>query len=363
MRRTEKEISDRKIIDDILARSVICRLAIPDKQSPYIVPMNYGYSEGRLYFHSAPEGRKIELLRNDPLVSFEIEDYHRIIRADTPCGWTTSYRSVMGTGKIDIISNPDEIKKGLDIIMSQHGKCGENVYSEAHINKVVILCLSINTISCKHSGDNAQAMNRVLFEKLKQIRVLGDTGLLYQENPFDRERYSFIRNLSLEAMSELTHHSVDEINISLPPVIDYPTPKVDVRALVINSENMILMVREKTDGKWTLPGGWADVGLSASESVVKEVREEAGLEVEATRLLALYDKKCYPHPPSVYYIYKLVFLCRCKGGRLSPGFDILEAGWFKPGYLPELSEDRILAGQIRHLISLATTASPETFFD
>ena len=207
----------------------------------------------------------------------------------------------------------------------------------------------------KQSGEEPGRLSagRELLEIAKQLKALSETGLVYQDNPFDRERYSQIRGLSLKIMANLTGDNVESVGSFFADVKDYPTPKVDVRGFVLNERGEILMVRESIDGKWTIPGGWADIGFTPSQMVVKEVREESGIEVSVERLLAVYDKSCHLHPPSPWYIYKMVFLCRVTGGDLNPGFDILDAGWFNVKELPELSTERIMAEQIEELYHVA----------
>jgi ADP-ribose pyrophosphatase YjhB (NUDIX family) len=107
------------------------------------------------------------------------------------------------------------------------------------------------------------------------------------------------------------------------------------------------MVRETIDGCWSVPGGWADVGLTPFEMAVKEVREEAGLEVIPVRLLAVLDKKRHNHPPDLFHIYKIFILCRETGGELKGGLETSETGFFGPHDFPPLSEQRITHEQIR----------------
>lgn len=152
MRRGEKEILDKSIIESILTKSEICRIGIQDIDSPYIVPLNYGYDSGKIYFHSASQGRKIELLRKNNKVSFEIEFSSEIIKGSNPCSWTAKYRSLMGTGTIDIISDADGIRRGLDLIMNHYGS-NEGTYEEGYLGRIVILQLNIDTITGKQSGE------------------------------------------------------------------------------------------------------------------------------------------------------------------------------------------------------------------
>ena len=348
-----------------MRRATVCRVAINDDVSPHLLPLNFGYSERALYFHSAPEGKKIELIRKNNMVTFEVEDFNRLVTADTSCGYTTDYRSVIGRGRIDILTDLDEKIRGLDILMAQHGKKGANTYREGSVEKLAVLKLTIEEISCKQSGEAKEGITITpeLLEQAKQYKALAETGLKFQKDPFDQERYSQIKELSVRMMALLTGSTPAEIQAFYKPVTDYPTPKVDVRGLVVNESGEILMVRERVDGRWTIPGGWADIGFAPSEVVVKEVHEEAGLEVKVDRLLAVYDKRCHPHPPSPYYIYKIIFLCTLTGGKLKPGFDILDAGWFSPENLPDLSTDRILGQQIMELLEAMKSNSMRTIFD
>lgn len=152
MRRKDKEITDNRIIEEILSSSEICRLAIMDKEVPYIVPLNFGYSDNHLYFHTASGGRKIDLLRINPKVCFEIEYSSEIIKKELSCNWTTKYRCVIGYGTIEIIDNPDLIREGLCRIMEHYGR-SENVFDEKNLKRVLLLKLKISSISGKQSGD------------------------------------------------------------------------------------------------------------------------------------------------------------------------------------------------------------------
>jgi uncharacterized protein len=153
MRRKDKEISDRNIIERLLHGSYICRIAMIDGNRPYIVPLNYGYSGNALYIHSAKAGRKMEILKLNNRVCFEIEYHTEIVRNEIPCEWTAKYRSLIGYGTIEFITGHEEKKQGLDVIMAHYGKSGENIYKDNHIENIVILKLNIEEISGKQSGD------------------------------------------------------------------------------------------------------------------------------------------------------------------------------------------------------------------
>lgn len=202
-----------------------------------------------------------------------------------------------------------------------------------------------------------------ILEIAKQIRTMSQNGLIFSQDEYDIERYNELIVLSDKITSLLTGYNETEIQKSYKTATEYITPKVDIRAVVFNDKDEILMVKERADGLWSLPGGWADVGYSASEVAVKEVKEESGLDVKAVRLLAVMDMKKHNHPPLPYYVYKFFILCRIKGGKLSTAFDILENGFFALDHLPPLSEERVLKEQIELMLDLKNNPDKGTVFD
>jgi nitroimidazol reductase NimA-like FMN-containing flavoprotein (pyridoxamine 5'-phosphate oxidase superfamily) len=152
MRRKDKEITDTEIITKILSQSDTCRIAMFDKNYPYIVPLNYGYFDNTIYFHSASSGKKIDLLKQNCKVCFEIEYANEIVKHEKSCHWTTKYRSIIGFGNVDIITDYEQKKRGLEIIMEHYGKF-DNEFNDSQIDKIVILKLNIESISGKQSGD------------------------------------------------------------------------------------------------------------------------------------------------------------------------------------------------------------------
>lgn len=193
------------------------------------------------------------------------------------------------------------------------------------------------------------------------LQSIAQAGLTYTENKYDVERYEQIMQLSKDIIVDYSGINMEKINDLYALEKGYLTPKVDVRAVILR-ENKILLVKETIDGKWALPGGWADVGLTASEVVVKEVKEESGLEAKAEKLLAVFDTKCHPHPPELYYVYKLFFLCKKIGGSLKPGIETSDAGFFRKDELPELSPNRNTLSQIELMFHLKSNPG-ETLFD
>ena len=153
MRRKDKEVIDPKVISEVFATAEVCRLAMVDHGQPYIVPLNYGYRDHALYFHSAAVGRELDILKRNPEVCFEIETPTAIVKHAAPCHWGTKARSLIGYGRVEIITDPIEKKRGLDIIMAHHGKTDPNVYDENQLGAVVILKLTVESVTCKQLGD------------------------------------------------------------------------------------------------------------------------------------------------------------------------------------------------------------------
>lgn len=208
------------------------------------------------------------------------------------------------------------------------------------------------------------ALSEEILLAFKRVKSVADTGLLYCKEDYGRERYHELEDIALTSISKLTSRSISTIRNFYDKVTDYPTPKVDVRAFIVNEQQQILMVKERADSCWTLPGGWADIGLTPSECVIKEVKEETGLDAEVIRLMAVFDKKKYPHPPQPFYVYKMVFHCRITGAMtFNKAFDVLDIRFFDINDLPALSEDRIVQSQVRMLFAHFTNGQQEVIID
>ncbi|MCK5784266.1 MAG: pyridoxamine 5'-phosphate oxidase family protein [Desulfobacterales bacterium] len=152
MRRSDKLISDPQIIEQILNESSICRIAFSVDGEAYIVPVNYGYKDNKLYIHSAPEGQKINFLKKNNRICFEMELDHEITKDKVACNWTTKYRSVIGYGTISIVHEKSQKIEGLDIIMSKYGGPDKNTYPDTILKKMILLVIEIDTLTVKQSG-------------------------------------------------------------------------------------------------------------------------------------------------------------------------------------------------------------------
>ncbi len=153
MRRHDKEIADQNIISDILSNSQICRLGFVDNDEAYIVPVNFAYKDGFIYIHSASQGRKMDILRRNNKVCFEIEHGEEIIKNNIPCEWSAKYRSVMGKGIVSIETETDKKIAGLDLIMKKYGARGTQKFDDASVARIVLLVLEITSLTGKQSGD------------------------------------------------------------------------------------------------------------------------------------------------------------------------------------------------------------------
>ncbi len=187
-------------------------------------------------------------------------------------------------------------------------------------------------------------------EWARRLQALAQSGLTYSENAFERERYEQVREIASQMMASQSQEAFERVQALFAGEQGYATPKVDGRGVVFDGQGRILLVKELRDGGWTLPGGFADVGDSPSEAVVREVREESGYEVRAVKLLALYDRRRHgPLPPRPWHIYKVFIRCELVGGSPKDSHETAGARFFAEGEIPELSAGRTTPGQIARM--------------
>jgi ADP-ribose pyrophosphatase YjhB (NUDIX family) len=198
----------------------------------------------------------------------------------------------------------------------------------------------------------------------RRLAAIAQTGLEYTTDVYDRQRYEQIRDIAAEIAAAHTDADVESIADLFARDEGYATPKIDVRGVVLR-EGRVLLVRERSDGRWTLPGGWADVGDTPTEAVTREVREETGYTVRVARLLALYDRDAprHEHPPYAYHAYKAFFLCEMTGGEAALSVETDGIDFFAPDDLPPLSTLRVTQPQLQHIIALANQPGAPTDLD
>ena len=151
MRRAAQEIKDKRELEKLLKEQVICRLGMRDGDGVYVVPVDYGYEEGCLYVHTAVEGKKLDCLREDKRVCFEVDELRKTMTGDIACKWSSMYQSVIGQGEVEFAASDEEKRRGLDVIMKQHGFEGEPEYSDAHLKGTVVMKVVIKEMTGKRS--------------------------------------------------------------------------------------------------------------------------------------------------------------------------------------------------------------------
>jgi nitroimidazol reductase NimA-like FMN-containing flavoprotein (pyridoxamine 5'-phosphate oxidase superfamily) len=151
MRRADKEINDYQEIADIMKKAIVCRISLVDGDSPYIVPVNFAVHENHLYFHSAMEGKKIDILRKNNKICFEMDVNTEIIKGNEPCCWGMKYLSVIGFGQAYFLEKANEKKKALNVLMEKYAGVGSFSYPKAALKKVLVIDIRILKISSKKS--------------------------------------------------------------------------------------------------------------------------------------------------------------------------------------------------------------------
>jgi ADP-ribose pyrophosphatase YjhB (NUDIX family) len=196
----------------------------------------------------------------------------------------------------------------------------------------------------------------------REVRAIAQTGLAFNADGFDYQRYQRLRELAALLMAQgsaTEHESILEL---LRQEKGYATPKVYVRGAVFQ-DGHVLMVREISDGKWTLPGGWADVNQTAGECVVREIAEESGFTARALKLAAVYDYQKRNPSPHIDSIYKMFFICEIVGGAASASNETSEVAFFPRNELPPLSLGRTTAAQIDRMFEHRERLELPTDFD
>jgi ADP-ribose pyrophosphatase YjhB (NUDIX family) len=196
---------------------------------------------------------------------------------------------------------------------------------------------------------------------VRRLQSIAQNGRNYCKNEFDLQRYQQVEDVAAEIAAKHSDGELDTIKAMFRQETGPATPKIDVRAAVI-SENKILLVKERGDG-WTLPGGWVDPGESPSEAAVRETKEESGYDVDAVRLMAIYDRDRQGHPPCPFHVYKLIFLCNLVGGSAKTSLETEAACFFGEDELPALSESRILSPQVKRAFAFARDPNLPADFD
>lgn len=203
-----------------------------------------------------------------------------------------------------------------------------------------------------------------ILEWARKVQAIAQNGLLFTTDSFDRARYEQLQQLVASVLSSELAISTARVKELWSHDEGYATPKVDVRGGLFRGDN-VLLVRERADGKWTLPGGWVDVNDGPSAAVEREIREESGYLAKAVKLTALVDKSnpAHGHPPGLHHIYKLFFLCELIGGEAKVSDETDAVEFFPVSALPPLSTGRTTATQIARLHQHSMQRDLPTDFD
>jgi ADP-ribose pyrophosphatase YjhB (NUDIX family) len=207
----------------------------------------------------------------------------------------------------------------------------------------------------------ADAVRRIAIK----VAALAQDGLTYGADEYDLDRYRQLSRLAVELFSVLSGRPAEDLAVELGRDSGYATPKIDVRGAIFDEHERVLLMRERTDGRWSLPGGWADPGDTPSAAVTREILEETGYHSSAVKLIACWDRELQGHPPPLpVHVYKLFFLCRRDGAVQPPAaLETLEVGWFGLGELPPLSLSRVNPRQLGRALAHHRDPSLPTEFD
>lgn len=201
-----------------------------------------------------------------------------------------------------------------------------------------------------------------LLDLSRRLLALSQTGLHFTAEEYDRERYRELGQIATELLAQLSNASPAALQQTWFVEDGYATPKVDVRGVIFR-DDCVLMVRERADDKWTVPGGWADVNDTPSGAVEREIEQETGFTAKATKLAAVYDRNKHDHPPYLFHAWKIFLICEITGGAARTSYETTAVEFFPLDALPELSTGRATAAQIRRMYEHQRHPDLPTEFD
>ncbi|AVD36257.1 NUDIX hydrolase N-terminal domain-containing protein [Clostridioides difficile] len=204
-------------------------------------------------------------------------------------------------------------------------------------------------------------MNEKWLEWAIELQSIAQAGITYGKDIYDRERYERIREISAEIIAYKTDISTEKVRNLFCNESGYQTPKLDTRAAIFEN-GKILLVKENT-GKWSLPGGWVEVNLSVKENTIKEVKEEAGLDITADRIIAIQDRAKHNLPIYAYGVCKIFVLCTVIGGEFKENIETTEFSYFSENELPELATEKNTEEQIKMCFKACRTDTWTVIFD
>lgn len=203
-----------------------------------------------------------------------------------------------------------------------------------------------------------------LLATARELAAIAQTGSHFTQDSYDQERYRRLGEIAAELLASCSDVPTDTVYAWAREEFGYATPKVDVRAFIMDAERVFLIREDADEGRWTLPGGWADVNESPSESIIREVEEETGYTVRPLQLLAVFDRERQGHsPPFPFHVYKMFFHCEITGGIAKKTAESSESAFFAEDRLPVLSLSRVLPDQIHGFFQAIRAANAQTVYD
>ena len=199
-------------------------------------------------------------------------------------------------------------------------------------------------------------------EWAREIQQLCQTGLAFSETEYDTQRYKRLTEIAAEITATHSGISKKELTTTFLAHPGYATPKVDICAAIVEN-NKILLVQESMDNKWAMPGGWADVGESPTEAIIRETKEESGLEVIPKKIIGVYDANRYGRPLELFHAYKIVFLCEKVSGSLKTSNETVAVKYFPFDNLPSLSISRTNKKHLKDIFAHLSNPSLLTIFE
>lgn len=206
-----------------------------------------------------------------------------------------------------------------------------------------------------------EATNLNWLELARELYSISQSGLTYCKNEYDLHAYQRLQEISAEIIAAQSELSKETASQTFSMQAGYATPKIDVRGAVFR-DGKILLVQEVADGRWAMPGGWADIGDTPSAMVEREVLEESGFTVKTSKVLAVYDANRV-EPMEFFHAYKIIFLCEILSGEARPSHETLAVDFFDPAQLPPLSEARTSHAMIAEVLAHIADPTRPTAFD
>ncbi len=209
---------------------------------------------------------------------------------------------------------------------------------------------------------DSRSRSASILDLSRRLLALSQTGLHFTHEEYDRERYREVADIAAQLLALESSRDAAALRRAWFVEDGYATPKIDVRG-VIFQQDRLLMVRERADGKWTVPGGWADVNDTPAHAVEKEIEQESGFSARAVKLAAVFDRNQHGHPPFLFHTWKLFFVCELTGGAARTSYETTAVEFFALDSLPELSTGRATAAQLRRMYRHHLNRELPTEFD